>query len=58
MRRLAGIGTLLCILAGCQNVPSVLRIEVDGATLELKKKAPPASAPPVAESNSVDVPAP
>ena len=58
MRRLASIGIVLCGLAGCQSIPSILRIEVDGSTLEFKKKEPPAPASPVAESNSVDVPAP
>ena len=57
MRRMAGIGIMLCTLAGCQSIPSVIRIEVDGSTLEFKKKEPPTPAPPVPESNSVDVPA-
>jgi len=58
MRRLAGIGIMLCVLAGCQGIPSVIRIEVDGSTLEFKKKEPPAPVPPAPESNNVDVPAP
>ena len=58
MRRMAGIGIIMCALAGCQSIPSVIRIEVDGATLEFKKKGPPAPAPAVPESNKVDVPAP
>jgi hypothetical protein len=58
MRRLASIGIIMCALAGCQSIPSVIRIEVDGSTLEFKKKVPPAPASPVPESNSVDVPAP
>jgi hypothetical protein len=58
MRRLAGIGIILCALAGCQSIPSVIRIEVDGSTLEFKKKAPPAPEPPAPESNKVHAPAP
>ena len=58
MRRMAGIGIIMCALAGCQSIPSVIRIEVDGSTLEFKKKEPPAPAPAVRESNDVDVPAP
>ena len=33
MRRLAGIGIIMCVLAGCQSIPSVIRIEVDGSGL-------------------------
>ena len=58
MRRMAGLGIIMCALAGCQSIPSVIRIEVDGSTLEFKKKEAPAPAPPVPESNNVDVPAP
>ena len=57
MRRMAGIGLILCALAGCQGIPSVIRIEVDGSTLEFRKKEPPASATPGPESNSIDAPA-
>ena len=46
MRHLAGIGLLLLGLAGCQSLPALLRIEVDGSTLEFKKKEPPAPEPP------------
>jgi hypothetical protein len=53
MRRLACIGIIMCALAGCQSIPSVIRIEVDGSTLEFKKKEPPALLPPAPESNSV-----
>jgi hypothetical protein len=60
MRRLAGIGIMLCALAGCQGIPAVIRIEVDGSTLQFKKKEPPASATetPAAASPSVDAPKP
>lgn len=59
MRHLAGIGIILCALAGCQSIPSVIRIEVDGSTLEFKKKEPPAPAPPLPDSNgSADAPLP
>ena len=43
-------------LAGCQGIPSVIRIEVDGSTLEFKKKVPPAPPAP-AENGNGDVPA-
>lgn len=57
MRRLAGIGIMLCALAGCQSIPSIIRIEVDGSTLEFKKKVPPPTEPPAPGSNSsADVP--
>lgn len=58
MRRAACIGFLLCALAGCQAIPAVIRIEVDGSTLEFKKKEPPAPDAPAPTSNSVDAPAP
>ncbi len=59
MRRLAGIGIALLGLAGCQSLPSLVRIEVDGSTLEFKKKAPAAPEPPAAESNgAADAPTP
>lgn len=51
MRRLASIGIIMCALAGCQSIPSVIRIEVDGSTLEFKKKQPPAPEPPAPDSN-------
>lgn len=51
MRRLAGIGIIMCALAGCQSIPSVIRIEVDGSTLEFKKKEPPAPDSPPSDSN-------
>ena len=49
MRRFAGIGLMLLALSGCQAIPSVIRIEVDGSTLEFKKKMPPVPAPPAPE---------
>lgn len=49
MRHIAGIGMLLLALAGCQSLPSIVRIEVDGSTLEFKKKEPPAPEPPAPE---------
>ena len=55
MRRLASIGIVLLGLAGCQGIPSMIRIEVDGSTLEFKKKVPPAPDPnDPAESGSGD----
>jgi hypothetical protein len=45
MRRFAGSGIMLLALAGCQGLPAIVRIEVDGSTLEFKKKVPPAAEP-------------
>jgi hypothetical protein len=59
MRRYVGIGLMLLALAGCETLPAVVRIDVDGSTLEFKKKVPPAPEPPVTEAgNSTDAPAP
>lgn len=41
MRRIAGIGMMLLVLAGCESLPAIVRIDVDGSTLEFKKKVPP-----------------
>ena len=59
MRRFAGIGIMLVALVGCQTLPALVRIEVDGSTLEFKKKVPPAPEPPAAAPDSAsDAPAP
>jgi hypothetical protein len=57
MRRVAGIGTLLLVLAGCRSLPSLVRIEIGGATLEYKKTPPP-SLEPSAPNAAADAPAP
>lgn len=58
MRRFAGIGIMLLVLAGCQSLPALLRIEVDGSTLEFKKR-PPAPEPTEREpAGDADAPAP
>jgi hypothetical protein len=58
MRRFAGIGLMLLALAGCQSIPSAIRVEVDGSTLEFKKKQPPAPEPPTPEPDTgADAPA-
>ena len=46
MRHLAGTGLMLLALAGCQALPGIVRIDVDGSTLVFKKKEPPAPEPP------------
>ena len=51
MRRIAGIGIMLLGLAGCQSLPAFIRIEVDGSTLEFKKKPPAPETPPPAEGD-------
>ncbi len=60
MRQFAGIGIMLLGLAGCQSLPSIVRIEVDGSTLEFKKKLPPVPDLPAPETNGAgaDAPAP
>ena len=59
MRRIAAIGFMLLALAGCETLPAVVRIDVDGSTLEFKKKVPPAPDATVTEAgNSADAPAP
>ena len=58
MRRIAGIGIVMCALAGCQAIPAVIRIEVDGSTLEYKKKVPPAPEPAPATKGGADAPGP
>jgi len=61
MRRFVGIGFILPALAGCQNLPALVRIDVDGSVLEFKKKesaAPPAPALAPAPDNGADAPVP
>ena len=52
MRRFAGIGIMLLALAGCQSLPALVRLEVDGSTLEFKKKAPPVLESALGQSGS------
>jgi hypothetical protein len=59
MRRFVGIGFMLLALTGCETLPAIVRIDVDGSTLEFKKKVPPAAAPIApATTNSTDAPVP
>ena len=47
MRHLASLAflmSLMTLLSACASIPSFIRVEVDGSTLEFKKK-PPAEAP-------------
>lgn len=55
MRPIASLAFLMLALAGCASIPSIIRIEVDGSTLEFKKKQAADAPPPV--SNSLDAPA-
>ncbi len=57
MRRIAGIGIMLLVLAGCQSLPSTIRIEIDGSTLEFRKKEPPAPVTPLPEEGDENAPA-
>ena len=54
MRRFAGTGFMLLALAGCQGLPGLVTIDVDGSTLEFKKKVPPPPPPaaPVPETGN------
>jgi len=46
MRLRACLGGLVLGLGACAQIPGEIRIDVDGSTLEFKKKpAPPAPAP-------------
>ena len=60
MRHLAGIGAMLLALTGCQGLPGLVRIDVDGSTLVFKKKEPPSPEPPAPspEPDNVADPAP
>jgi hypothetical protein len=59
MLRFVGTGFMMLALAGCQNLPALVRIDVDGSTLEFKKKEPasPPPAPAPAPDNGADAPA-
>jgi hypothetical protein len=41
MRLRACIGVMLLGLGACESVPSIVRIEVDGSTLQFQKKPAP-----------------
>jgi hypothetical protein len=59
MRHLASLALVALALCACSTIPSVIRIEVDGSTLEFKKKEPPAPEPREPMSNSsADAPSP
>ena len=60
MLRFVGTGFMMLALAGCQNLPALVRLDVDGSTLEFKKKepAPPPPAPVPPADNGADAPAP
>lgn len=46
MRLRACLGSLVLGLSACAQIPGAIRIDVDGGSLEFKKKpAPPAPAP-------------
>lgn len=53
MRLRACLGIALLAPAGCASIPSVIRIEVDGSTLEFNKKEPPV--PETPETNGANV---
>ena len=57
MRRKAGFGFVLLGLGACTHLPGIVRIDVDGSTLEFKKD-PNASAPgaPQAELPAPEAP--
>ncbi len=45
MRLRACMGGALLLCAACAQLPTVVRVEVDGTTVEIKKPARPAPAP-------------
>lgn len=57
MRHLASLAFLMLALSACATIPSVIRVEVDGSTLEFKKKAAVTEVT-VPVANSLDAPAP
>lgn len=48
MRLRACLGLILLGLSACQSLPSAVLIDVDGSTLQFKKKEPPV--PPSADT--------
>lgn len=58
MRLRACLGIILLGLTACQSLPSVVRIEVDGSTLQFQKKpeppAPPAPDAPASNQSADD----
>jgi hypothetical protein len=42
MQLRACLGLILLGLGGCAHIPASLRLDVDGTTVEFKKKVPPA----------------
>lgn len=58
MRLRACLGLILLGLSACESVPSIVRIEVDGSTLQFKKKpeppAPPAPGAPASNQSADD----
>lgn len=41
MRLSACLGIVLLATGGCAHIPEVIRLEVDGSTVEIKKRPPP-----------------
>ena len=58
MRRFAGTGIVLLALTGCYSLPAVVRIEVDGTTIEFKKKVPETDTPSPETNGGADAPSP
>jgi hypothetical protein len=58
MRLRACLGFMLLGLTACQSLPSIVRIEVDGSSLQFQKKpgppAPPAPDTPASNQSADD----
>jgi hypothetical protein len=52
MRLRACLGIALPLLSACTTLPELVRIEVDGSTVELKRKPQPAAEVPEAEAGA------
>lgn len=46
MRPSACLGLILFATGGCAQIPELVRVDVDGSTLEFKKKPAPPAVPP------------
>jgi hypothetical protein len=59
MQLKACLGFALLALGACETIPSLVRVEVDGSTVEFKKKQEPPAAPaPTSAPAATPAPAP
>ena len=50
MRLRASLGGLLLLCSACVALPTEVRVEIDGHSLEFKKPVPPAAPAPTAQA--------